>query len=231
MVRVMTINLCRGHADVADFVGVLDRYRPDVVAVQELGRAHASVLGQRFGFGVLHPDHGGEGHGLVSSMPMTVGRLALPGRSGLQGEARASWGRFNVIAVHLLNPVDAWLARGPFRRRQVAALCDLLDADPTDRILLGDLNATPGWPAYRQLTKRLTDAVAQWGEAHSVPPPCTWARRAGAPSRLRIDHVFASGLGARHVEVVDVKGSDHRALIVDMAPLAAGAPTEEDRAV
>ncbi len=226
----MTVNLCRGHADVADLVGVIDQYRPDLVAVQELGRAQASVLGPLYGFGVLRPDDGGEGHGLVSSLPMTVDRLVLPGRSGLQGEIRAKWGRLSVIAVHLLNPLDAWLGRAPFRGRQVAALCDLLDADPTERILLGDLNATRAFPAYRQLTRRLDDAVARWAHQQAIPPSCTWSQGAGSRRRLRIDHVMVSGLEARQAKVVAVKGSDHRALIVDLVPVSAVVATGRDRA-
>ena len=81
---------------------------------------------------------------------------------------------------------------------------------------MGDLNATPLWPVYRRLTRRLQDGA--------------WDRRArqrraaradvgpwpGAPRLLRIDHVLVRGVTVSAVRVVDLPGSDHSALVVDL---------------
>ncbi len=214
----MTANLCRGRADVESLLAILDEHQPDVVAVQELGHTQSTALERRYSFGLLKPDGRGDGSGLASSIPMTVDTMALPGRSGLHGDARAPWGRISIMGVHLLNPLDAWTCRAPFRGAQVSALCDLLDADPTQRILLGDLNATEAWPAYKRLTQRLDDAVAGWASRTGTTPHRTWARRSGRGRPLRRDHVLAAGLVAEEVRTVPIPGSDHQGVIADLAP-------------
>ena len=219
MIRVMTANLNRGHADVGALTEAVTTYEPDVVAVQELGQAQASVLESRYSFGRLEPEPAGDGAGLVSSKPMTVDRMVLPGRNGFHGELRTDEGRVSVIAIHLLNPIDALLGRAPFRRHQVHALCDLLDVDPTDRILLGDLNATPVWPAYRKLRRRLDDPVASFARALTVPAEPTWSHAGKGDPFLRIDHVLTSGFRATDVMTFVLPGSDHRAVLVDLVPV------------
>jgi endonuclease/exonuclease/phosphatase family metal-dependent hydrolase len=230
MIRVMTANLNRGRAEVGAFADAIATYEPDVVAVQELGHPQSAVLESRYGFGRLEPEGSGEGGGLISSTPMTVDRMALPGRSGYHGELRTDEGRVSVIGVHLLNPLDALMGRAPFRRDQVHALCNLLDVDPTDRILLGDLNATSGWPAYRKLRRHLTDPVANFARALTAPAEPTWAPNGRREPVLRIDHVLTVGFRATDVMTFDLPGSDHRALLVDLVrvnPVEAPDPVAE----
>lgn len=213
----MTTNLCRGEADADALDDLLEVWAPDVVAAQELGYAQTEVLEHRYGFGVCKPQHDGEGHGLVAAVPMTVEVLDLPDRPALSGSADTAAGEVDIIGLHLLNPVDGWLRRAPIRGSQISAVAaHLATAVPGRRVVLGDLNATPLWPAYRRVRVGLTDVVSDWCRLVGVAPEPTWAPRVGGRPRLRIDHVLASGLRARRVHVATVAGSDHRAVIVDL---------------
>jgi endonuclease/exonuclease/phosphatase family metal-dependent hydrolase len=94
------------------------------------------------------------------------------------------------------------------RTRQAEAIVAALDDRPT--VLLGDLNTTPGTPAYRCLAEHLQDAWALVGdgEGHTFeaePPP------------RRIDYVWVGG-GVQVISAVVVPSvaSDHSALRVEV---------------
>lgn len=200
--------------------------KPHVVALQELDGAADS---QRFAeelsmhhFYVEARAKGttGFGNALLSRYPGTVMRYGALPRLHTHTEARAAqwvcleapFGKLDVVHTHLgltdaerllqverlLSP--EWLAEPEAHRYSV---------------LCGDLNARPGTPAYVRLRYRLHDAQHGQGRRTATFP-------AVFPV-VRIDHVFVSdGLTARHVEVPAHASarlaSDHRPLIVDLAP-------------
>jgi endonuclease/exonuclease/phosphatase (EEP) superfamily protein YafD len=91
-----------------------------------------------------------------------------------------------------------------------------LDQNPHGaRVVCGDLNATPVWPAYRRLAERLRDVVHHHAASAGARAPRTWGPWHGAPRLLRIDHVFATGGRVLDLQTVPVEGSDHSALVVD----------------
>jgi endonuclease/exonuclease/phosphatase family metal-dependent hydrolase len=75
------------------------------------------------------------------------------------------------------------------------------------------MNATPVWPAYRRLTSMLTDGIAEAGASRRTWGPFWWS-----PRMLRIDHVLvSSGVRVLDAHVRTVRGSDHSAVVVDIA--------------
>lgn len=209
MLRVMSANLLNGRADPDDLAEIIDRLQPDVVAAQELGPNAAEVIADRLPYGLLHPAWDYAGMGLASIHPIQVRRHPLPHRDAMVAE-----GDLTIWTVHLANPVDF---PPPVKRRpaQVGALEKAIDPDrPT--LLVGDLNATPSWPAYRRLTRRLQDGVADWARRNNQAPAPTWGYRPGFPAMLRIDHALVSHAVVRSARVEVVPGSDHRALVVDV---------------
>ena len=223
MIRVMTVNLLNGRADPGSLAAVLDEVAPEVVAAQEVGANAAAVLTDRYPHGVVEPDDDHMGRALVSRRPIEVSHLPLPYRSGLVGRLDIDGVAVEVVCVHLANPIAPPRGRVPERRRQLAVLEPVLRR-PLRRILMGDLNATPVWPAYRRLTVHLDDVVAAWAEQVGARPPRTWGHRPWWPAVLRIDHVLAKGFVALDVTTRRIRGSDHRALVVD---LVAESETEE----
>jgi endonuclease/exonuclease/phosphatase family metal-dependent hydrolase len=221
-VRVISANLWNGRADPAALDALVRELAPDAVLVQELGPAQAAVLAARLPGGLLRParDHTGMGIALRQAAP--VRRVPLPYRDALWTElARPGAERGEVVElvnVHILAPhaPPPWWMRA-VRRGQLAGVLAHLDASPgRGRLLMGDLNAPPGWGVYRQVAARLTDAAVLAARGNGHRPRPTWGPWSGAPRLLRIDHAFVAGLTVRALRVVPLPGSDHSALVIDV---------------
>lgn len=210
MFRVLTANLFNGRAQTSGLDRILGEIEPDIVAGQEVGPNAAEVLGDRFPHGLIRPSLDYTGMALVARQPIEVRRQPLPHRDALVGA-----GPVTVWSVHLANPVDMpppWKAR----KEQVHALKAHVEASTGPLLLVGDLNSTPIWPAYRRLTESLRDGVADWAAAAGTRARATWGYQPWLPAMLRIDHALVRGVAVRNSFTVRVPGSDHRALVVDL---------------
>ena len=86
--------------------------------------------------------------------------------------------------------------------------------------MVGDFNATPIWPVYRAMAAVLEDLALTHARATGRRPRRTWPswpEPLGWFRFLRIDHCFGHGLEVHHCEVVDLPGSDHKGLLLDLA--------------
>jgi endonuclease/exonuclease/phosphatase family metal-dependent hydrolase len=170
-------------------------------------------------FGKLLPALDYNGRGIAATRPIEVTELAMPYRNAMVGRLDDG---IEVVAAHLANPLLIPPALGK-RRGQVEALVAYVST-PGRRVLVGDLNASPAWPAYKALIRVMADGVADWAARQGRRPANTWAYRYGARPMLRIDHALVSGLVVADASTHAVRGSDHLALLVevDPAPLDAG---------
>ena len=215
--RVMTANLWAGMCDPGGLRRVLDRVAPDVLAVHELQHEMAEVIASRFPHHALAPHHQTLGTGIAAMRPATFSRLPMTYRSGWVARLDpATWpgleGPVEVIDVHLANPLDwPWWRTAVIRRRQLASLETHLDAAACARVVVGDFNSSPVWPAYRRLRTRLGDAAVATGTAVR-----TWRFQARTPPLLRIDHALIHGVRPLRTHTVEVPGADHLALVVDL---------------
>lgn len=212
--RLVTVNLYNGRVVPADLVRFLEETAPDVVCAQEVGPDAARILSERFRFGAVEGGLDHTGRGLVGSTPMTVQPLPMPFRGGYVGSVELEGRPLEVMSVHLANPIDG--LRGILARRAQLAKLDPTLRRRVDRVVVGDMNATPVWPVYRRLTRHLDDGVADWAARAGGRPPRTWAKRPGWPAMLRIDHVFTSGVTVRAARTERIAGLDHKALVVDL---------------
>lgn len=231
--RLVTANLAldRG-ADPAAFARLVQDLGADVVAVQELGWRQAAALAAVLPFGRLEPTREGGRMGIARRSPGPVSRIPLPPRDAYATELIlvARDGReapVEILNVHILAPQMQppwWALAG--RRAQLHGLEAHLAATPDrPRVLVGDLNATPLWPVYRRLTRRLRDAAGEAARGNGGRAARTWGPWPGSPRLLRIDHALVSGLAVHAARVVPVPGSDHSALVVDLSlPEGAGHP-------
>ncbi len=244
MPRIMTYNVhgcvgMDGRLDVDRIAAVIGQSRPDIVALQELdvGRARsggvdqahaiASRLGMSFHFNAaLNVEEEQYGDAILTTLPERLVKTGpLPSLANIpRNETRgALWvsiavdGReLQVVTTHFgLVPVE--------QRHQAQRLCgeDWLGhpqcRDPV--VLLGDLNATSRYAAYRLLASRLDDVQRHAGGGRRLAPKVRTF-----PSRmpvLRIDHMFVS----RSVRVLSVHApdgalarmaSDHLPLVADI---------------
>lgn len=219
--RILTINLYNGRAQSDSLEQALRRYRPDVVAAQELSANGAEVLACWASNHLLDPRDDTTGMGFATNRDVTFSRPSFPNRIPIIGKIDASDDGFRdgveVINAHLVNPIarPARVSRD-LRRREVAALTGLLRARmaSTTRLLVGDLNSSPAWPLYRRLAAVAEDAAVMAGTAKR-----TWGYWPRSPRLLRIDHCFVQNAKAIETQLVNIRGADHRGLLIDVEPV------------
>jgi endonuclease/exonuclease/phosphatase family metal-dependent hydrolase len=223
MLRVLSANLFHGRADASALVELVRTLDVAVVAVQELGPRQAEALATLLPHGKLEPIPEGMGLGIALRHPGQVEWLALPHRdAGVACLSPSDWpglGRtIEIVNAHLANPVVGVPASWRYRRGQVAGLTAYLaSAEPCPRALVGDLNATPHWPAYRRLAAELDDAAVLAAARSGRAPEATWGPYPGSPRLLRIDHVLVDAFDVLDFRVFRLPGSDHSAVVADLA--------------
>ncbi len=221
VVRVLSANLANGRAHADAFAALVDDVAPDVVVVQELDPGQAEALARVMPFGKLEPARDHHGMGIALREPGTIRRLPLPYRGAFVAELPlAGDDTLEVVNLHLAAPhVQPLPRRLRERRGQLRDVLAYLDATPRRRrILAGDLNATPLWPAYRRLRARFDDAAIEAARRLGRRPARTWGPWPGSVRLLRIDHVLVRGLIAREARVLPLRGSDHSALLAELEP-------------
>jgi endonuclease/exonuclease/phosphatase (EEP) superfamily protein YafD len=225
------MNLANGGARPSAIAALVESLAPDVVAAQELSPEQADVLARLLPFGQLAPSCDHHGMGIALRRPGSVRRLPMPYRDAHVTEVQAGGepgpeaAAVEVINVHIAAPHVPPIWQTQARRQgQLRALEAHLDGVVRRRVVIGDLNATPLWPLYRRLRVRLADAALDIATRQGSRPARTWGPGSGTPRLLRIDHALVQGLHVVGVQVHPLRGSDHSALLVDLAPNGAGPP-------
>jgi endonuclease/exonuclease/phosphatase family metal-dependent hydrolase len=193
--------------------------------VQELSPAQAECLSAVMPHGQLEPALNHTGMGIALRRPATLSRLSMTCRDGhiarLEPKHWPGLGRnLDLMNVHMAAPHTLRPRPGLWHRRlQMRDLMAYLEGDRPDHlVMMGDLNATPGWPLYRRIASQLTDAAAELARVGGRAPRATWGPWFGAPRLIRIDHAFVAGVEVTALEVLDVEGSDHSAVMIDLVP-------------
>ena len=214
---VLAANVHFGTADPAALVALVDRYKPDLLSVEELTpsfnrKLAAAGLRSRLPNAVLEAHKGTSGAGLYSHLPMRKlptprrflfrmprAELTLPGGESLR-----------AVGVHPYPPQ-------PHRTTEwEEALASLPSGERgTPWLLAGDFNATLDQTQLRDLLDRgYRDAGDVAGEGleptfpsggHLIPP-------------VTIDHVLVEPrFGIVNYAVLDLPDSDHRAVEAELA--------------
>jgi vancomycin resistance protein VanJ len=220
--RILSANLANGRADADAFGDLVESVEPDVVVVQELAPPQAEVLGRVLPFGKLDPARDHHGMGIALRAPGSVRALRLPYRSAFVAELPRPEDDevVEVLNLHLAAPhVHPVTQRFRDRRGQLRDMLAYLDtASSRRRVLAGDLNSTPLWPAYRRLRSRFDDAAVEAARRIGRRPGRTWGPWSGSVRLLRIDHILVRGFVATETRVLPIRGSDHSALFAELVP-------------
>ncbi|MEV0228970.1 endonuclease/exonuclease/phosphatase family protein [Nonomuraea sp. NPDC050786] len=141
---------------------------------------------------------------ISDTKPLDVG-LGWP--RALRAVVTTPKGKVTVYVMHL---ASARPGATTSRDASLAHARELIDADPSKRILLlGDLNTATTDRGMRGLTPPLTDAQTVAGDGFGF----TW------PSEFPItrpDHILFKGMTATKAGVAPATGSDHRAAVASL---------------
>ena len=219
-----------GLLDLGRIADVIEASGADVVALQEVDRFRREqsrfedqpgVIAQRLGMHHAYaanlddePARPGApraqyGTALLSRLPLeSSSNTLLPCFEGseqrglLEATVVVEGTPLRVLGTHL-----QWDSETE-RTQQAESIVAGLDDRPT--VLLGDLNTTPGSPAYQCLAESLADAWTRAGEGDghtfdAEPPP------------RRLDYVFVgAGVEVVSADVLPSVASDHSALRVEV---------------
>ncbi|RKT52185.1 endonuclease/exonuclease/phosphatase family protein [Saccharothrix australiensis] len=213
-VRVMAANLLVGKADAEVLVAAVRDHAVDVLALQELSPAMVVDL-ERAGLDEVLPhrvflaEPGASGSGIASRYPLTARDLAGPSTLRQAGALVALPGAdLEVVSVHPLPPVTP---DGPEPWQRDMAGLPRPDLNGPYRVLAGDFNATLDHVGLRRLLNHgYVDAADQVGAG--LDP--TWPADAVWPPPVVIDHILVDDrCPVDTFQVVDIPGSDHRAIV------------------
>ncbi|RUL87316.1 endonuclease/exonuclease/phosphatase family protein [Tautonia sociabilis] len=219
--KVLSANVLASNREHERLIGLVERERPDVVAVLEFDLRWQGAMGPLrdvYPYWIEIPD-GTRGIGLYSRVPIgddpapVVVRPLGDGNPALCVSIAFGDGRLNLWVVHPPSPLGPQgRGRG---RAELMALAREIASRPGPTLVVGDLNRTEGSPIFADFLRAtgLRDSRPGFGRQESWP---SWL-----PMRLPIDHAF---LGPE-LAVVDRRlgpeiGSDHLPMLVEVAPAA-----------
>jgi endonuclease/exonuclease/phosphatase (EEP) superfamily protein YafD len=221
--RIYFDNIYWKNHDIAAAAASVRQARADVVAMAEFSDAQApgteailAGLPHRV-FAWANPRFNGRPRAVIASRwPIEpLGRAYDGPYESLAARVRAPGGAFRLVVIHLTRP---W----PFRRsgelsRQIDILIDGVKAQPNEpTVIVGDFNAAASGALLSRF-RRETGFV-------SAPAPIgDWPANLPGPLRVAIENAFA-GQGETIVSrrLGAYSGSDHRPIIVEVAPARSG---------
>jgi endonuclease/exonuclease/phosphatase (EEP) superfamily protein YafD len=220
---LLSFNSAGDHVDAGALARMITRERPDVIVLLELTERTAAALDEA-GLATAYPHRlvepapsPLEGAGLYSRIPIEAPGLletvsgAMPGAT-----VRVGGVPVRVQAVHVAPPLGELVGRW---QAEHVALAELVRDHTEALVLAGDFNSGRQHPEWRSLVDAgLTDAH----EARGRGLVRTWPDdRPYLPNLLALDHVLVSpGVAVLGVEERPGLGSDHRALLADLAILS-----------
>ncbi|MFD6423500.1 endonuclease/exonuclease/phosphatase family protein [Streptomyces sp. NPDC060198] len=224
--RVATVNTDEGAVDPLAVVGMVRAGRIDVLAVEQtpamgLDALDRAGLGDLLPYHALRPEYDSS---IYSRYPLSRPDTADIDTVWPQTTARIEVGGRTVrlVAVHTYYPLGSagrWA-------RDMSALASLAREEGPDTVFLGDFNATLDHAPMRSLLAAgLTDTHAELGQGWAP----TWPVGAGmAPPLVQLDHVLhGPGLAGVRVGERSLAGTDHRAVVAELAVLPAGDASPE----
>ena len=216
-IKLISANIWAGNQDLSALLGLVKREQPDVLILIELTRDHIdqlASLNQGYAQRLLLP-LGHFGIGIWTNLAdatLDFERLGADQYSALTLTTQVDGQPLWLLAAHPVPPLGS---RNQARREQEQHdLLALIKRDPRRTVLIGDLNATPWSSAYRDWQAAGLSAGDHW-PTPTWSPGEGWGRILGLP----IDHALAGdSWSVWERQVGEPIGSDHRPLMVEIAP-------------
>jgi endonuclease/exonuclease/phosphatase (EEP) superfamily protein YafD len=214
--RVMTANVLKGSGDAEQLLEHVREHDVELLTVQELTpefaeRFRRAGVDGELPFSVLTAKEGVIGSGIYSSHPLRGGPGHFADQARSTVELSAPGVAVEVLSVHppIPNYDEAW--------REGLREMPSTGAGEGPWLLLGDFNATWDHDEFRAVVDRgYADAGERMGEGLTPTWPATEKPARYLP--VTIDHLLydRDRFGVRDYEVLDLDGSDHRALYAEL---------------
>ena len=221
--RVASLNLWFENTRIDAVDETVTEIDADVVVLIEYTPEHqnaleATSLVENYPFRIERRDFGPAGIAVWSRTPMRVAEPLDTYKDSLDFEVEGPDGSIRLVAMHMPTPVadfEAW-------RRDLATAAEIGRTADRPTLLIGDLNATYWHPDFRRLLDAgFVDAHAAAGSGFST----SWPANRWFPPFVRLDHALTvGGLASTDIDDFDIPGSDHRGLVVTVAPARPAAP-------
>lgn len=221
---VLTFNMYEGKADTTQLFEVLQEHEVDVVVLPEITFGTLDEL-TTLGIDELYPYHLGRPNGAVDGT-MVFSKLVLTDTQVVPMEFQSysvvvgsGDEAVNLLAVHPRAPVPPGGA--PQWSRENAQLLAAAEAAGSD-LVLGDFNATydhapmRNWAdaGWRDSLELVNAGLSPTWPANGLSPVPDFH----PPALIQIDHVLVGErFAAIDSEVVEIEGSDHRAVLATVA--------------
>jgi endonuclease/exonuclease/phosphatase (EEP) superfamily protein YafD len=216
---ILNLNVLRGGADTGALATVIAREAPEFVVLPEAGPAFrdklmALVDGLGYRSWVSVGPDVRESRGMTLLAARRAGELRVESDDDMRcRHLRATGGILggrSLFAVHVTAPRDR--ERTAAWRDDLAVLSRWCRAEVAP-IVAGDLNATLDHSAFRAGLHGCRSAAAGTGRGLAATYPSSLPRALG----IQIDHILVPpGTTTSRFEVVDVAGSDHRAVLAQV---------------
>jgi endonuclease/exonuclease/phosphatase (EEP) superfamily protein YafD len=214
---LLSFNVYDGHADVPILARTIRAARPDVVVLPEAGERYRELLTTQvadlgYRSWTTEPPNSEDVRGIVV---LTAPWLGAVTAEPLPLDTKFRWMQVTggalrpvrVVTVHAAAPVPALTQEWTSELGMLQHWCAPGNGF---NVVIGDVNATLDHHPLRSGISGCTDAAADRGQGLVATWPTVWPRWFG----VQIDHVFtAGGLRPASLQVLDIPGSDHRALL------------------
>lgn len=215
-VRVMYANVFYANQRFDEVLALLREENPDILVLSEFTPRWAermAALADRYPNQILMPAPDPFGIGVYSRLPLTQRSSSLTESTtpSIVATAVVEGRELTLIATHTLPPVR--LRGFEARNQQLRGLAAESIRHPGHRLIIGDLNATPWSPYFRQLER--TSGLQNARRGHGLAP--TWPAKM-LPWGIPIDHLLVSpDLQVDSLQALTIPGSDHRAIVSQLS--------------
>lgn len=215
---VMFANVQGNNTEYGALLESVGEVRPDVLALAELTpewRAHVGeALSREYPHAELLPKQGGSGLALFSRFPLEGAEsFDVDASTHPLMRARVILPRASLRLLLMHPPTPVRPVKFAYRTGQFARASELVNSESGPRALLGDLNATPWSPYFRDLLLGSGLRDVRVGEG-LIP---TWPAYLPGFLRIPIDHCLVSGdVRVYSVRTGPLTGSDHLPLVVEL---------------
>ncbi len=219
--RILSANVLYSNTEYDSFLDLVYEVEPDILVVQESSHGWHKALetlrsgGHGYEHVVAAPSQGVRGMILMSKLPIQDPEVKFNGPSEMPTLlAKVAVGEREMF-IAVVHPIRPGLRHGSrLRDAELRAIAEMIEPLGADGVVIGDLNTTMWSHGYDQFMEET--GLRNVRQGNGILP--SWDRFVGFATAIPIDHCLVGGeVGAHSFELLEVEGSDHKAMLVNVS--------------